>query len=145
MIFNFLNHKVDGCEHFKWAEVLWLPKWEVFAFPTPEEQINLKTICQKAEKIRTILHTKIVVTSGFRPGVYNAYINGANMSHHKTGSALDFRPGGWESIGAMNEARNMIVPYLEEMDIRMEKLSVASWIHIDLGDPGPTGNRYFAP
>lgn len=145
MIAQFLKEKIPGCEHFYWKEVLWLPKWKVFAVPTPLQQRNLITVCKKAEEVRKILCVPLKVTSGLRPGVYNAYINGAVNSMHKIGGALDFQPAGFRSIGAMNEARNLIRPHLDFLDIRMENMSVADWIHIDIKKVSPGGFRFFKP
>ena len=141
---EFLTSKIPGCGHFFWREVLYLKRWRVHAIPSQFEINNLIHVCQKLELVRALFKSPIHITSGLRPGLYNAECGGSKGSYHKIGSAIDFIVGGFDTFGGCNHARAIIKPHLEEWDIRMEDLSVANWIHIDLGKPGPSG-RFFIP
>jgi len=85
------------------------------------------------------------ITSGLRPGNYNNWINGAINSMHKVGGALDFQPETFKTLVSLCHARTMIEEFLDVLGLRMEKLPMSNWIHIDTKDPGPEGRRYFVP
>ena len=131
-------------EHFVWREVLFLPKFKLYCYPDLEQYNNLKLTVAKLELIRSLVKCPIKITSGLRPGIYNSYIGGAKQSTHKVGLAADFIVNGFDTYSACNHVRNVLIPYLDEFQIRLEDMSTANWIHIDLRGPGPAG-RFFKP
>lgn len=141
-----LSDKVPGCPSFKWSELLFLPKWDIFCYPSIEQAENLMHICQKLQIIRDMLSKPISITSALRPSNYNAWsdpygVGGAKKSAHTLGKAIDFIVIGMSS----NDARAWLIPDLEKLEIRVENLPNSSWVHIDASDVGPSGNRYFLP
>jgi hypothetical protein len=81
----------------------------------------------------------MLVTSWWRPPKYNKLIGGADESWHMTGGGCDFRCPGITS----DEIRHQLQPKLEELELRMEDLPGASWVHIDDKEPG--NKRFFKP
>lgn len=60
-------------------------------FPlTQELEDNLMDLLIKINKFRNIYGKPMVVSSGYRPGVYNKNANGASKSKHMTLQACDF-------------------------------------------------------
>jgi len=139
-----LNELIPGAKYFYWHEMLWLPALKLHAFPTVQQYKNLCRTVEKLELIRDIFKAPLIITSGLRPGAYNAYIGGAPFSAHRDGSAADFQINGFRTQSTCNEAREILRPHLSELGIRLEKLSMADWLHIDLKPPGVTG-RFFKP
>jgi hypothetical protein len=142
-VLDFFELKVDGCDHFKWKEVLRLPRWEIYA--TPESQNILNNIIrttQKMDLIRKFFGAPITVTSFYRPNDYNKLIGGATLSAHRLGLACDFIVKGVSS----KEARLALFPRLMDLNIRMEKLETAH-VHIDLQCEPTLSNerRFFLP
>jgi len=135
-----LDDHITDCINFKWQEFLFLPQWEIHAFPASNQVWrNIKHTAIVMEKIRLVLgSTPLHVTSGWRPYNYNRLIGGAEQSQHVVGRACDFVPIAMSCI----DARLRLEPYLEELGCRMEDKIDASWIHIDLK---PSGKRYFRP
>lgn len=138
-MFSFLDTNIPGCTNFKWGEALYLPQWEIHAYPPDEIIDNILAFAPKAQKVRNFLDEPMVATSWWRPKLYNKEIKGSKKSWHMTGGALDFR--GTKSTP--DEIREKLEPKLEEFGLRMEKLPGASWVHIDDKEPGNA--RYFIP
>lgn len=63
-------------------------------------------------------------------------------SPHKTGHAIDFHIVGFEGKEGCNKIREMLLPHLEELGLRMENLE-GGWIHLD--DLSVVNNRFFKP
>lgn len=137
-----LNAEIPGCSHFFWREFLWLNTWEVHVFPANEEvKQNIIRVANAMERVRAYLdHEPIRVTSGYRPPRYNEIIGGAKYSQHRLGNACDFI----HNKLSAERVRELLLPVLDDFNIRMEDLSGASWVHIDLRDPG-RGGRFFRP
>ena len=138
-----LNHKIPGCDHFKWREILFLPQWRFYGVPRHEEQIeNLCRVAFALDKIRKKFGKSITVTSGFRPEPYNILIGGATHSAHMDGMALDFIVDGMSS----DKVRALLRPCLKDLGIRMENLDTVH-VHIDIRvDPEADNDaRYFKP
>lgn len=136
-----LHSNVNGCDHIKWSEVLYLPQWLLYSHPHEDQHIaDLITGCQALEKIRTLLGNKpIRITCGYRPLKYNEFIDGAIESAHIVGQAIDWQ----HSEKSADECRDLLKPHLESLGIRMENHK-GNWVHIDIRKPGP-GGRYFRP
>lgn len=138
-----LGDFVGNSKHFMWYEVLWLPTWQIFCFPSERQYIKLIKIVNCLDQIRNLFNKPIWITSGLRPKEYNKVIKGAKNSAHKLGEALDFCIKGFQGSKGCDEVRQIIVPMLESIDIRMEDLKGSNWIHIDIRSPSK--NRFFIP
>jgi len=137
-----LNERVDGAKHFYWGEFLHLTSWGFAAFPDREQYHNLIKVAGVMDEIRAILGNEpIRVTSGLRPKPYNKLIGGSHFSRHMRGMACDFV----HSTMSADLVREALLPYLDDLNIRMENLPGASWTHIDISQPGLHGRRYFKP
>jgi len=134
-----LQEKIPGCHNFKWKEVLFLPQWDVHVIPTEQQEANLVRICNRLQWVRNLIGSPMLITSGLRPNKYNEFIGAARLSQHRLGKAIDFRVRNQTAA----ETRSLILPHLEELDMRMEDLPNATWVHIDFAHPGVS--RYFKP
>jgi hypothetical protein len=142
-MFPNLNDNIKDCKFFKWREALWLPRWGIYGFPKNDEIItNIEKTALKMDKIRTMFGKSIIVTSWFRPELYNQLIGGAKKSSHITGLACDFLIEGHDS----NAVREMLRKYLKDINIRMENKNTVH-VHIDLKCNESMSNelRYFKP
>ena len=140
---DFLELNVDGCDHFKWNEVLFLPRWELYAVPEHKNILNnIINTSLKMDLIRKFFGAPITVTSFYRPNDYNKIIGGAQLSAHRLGLACDFVVRGVSS----KEARLALFPRLTDLNIRMEKLETTH-VHIDLQCEPTLSNerRFFLP
>lgn len=147
---DWTNPSAKISKYFTVKEACWLPSWSALHFPSEVEQKNILLLAEKMDKVREFIGRPIKITVWIRPILnnpkclqhgkdYNAFIKGAKNSAHKDGRAVD-----WISVGRnCDELRKILVPKLEEFDIRMEDLEGANWIHIDCA---PVINkRYFKP
>jgi len=134
-----LESLVPGCQNFSWKEVLYLPRWNMYAYPNGPIAENLVRITNKLQWIRDELKSPIFIVSGFRPIHYNILIRGALASGHITGEALDFTVKNMTA----DEVRFILLSKLTELDIRMEKMPGAGWVHID--SKPVKRKRYFRP
>lgn len=139
---DFLNQKIPNCQHFRWKEALWLNEWGIYVFPESlTVKKNIIETAQALQNIRDILGKPVHVTSWYRPEKYNKHIGGAKTSYHMQGLAVDFIVKGIKA----DAVREILLEYLTRLDIRMEDLDGASWVHIDLGKVGKSGKRFFKP
>lgn len=128
--------------YFKWREALWLPKWQVHAFPTSSQYQGIINLCHKLVVVREFLNHPIVVHCWLRPMAYNEAVGGAPASYHMAGRAIDFHVKGFETAEECQRIRWCLIPKLEQFGIRMEHID-GSWIHIDDGQV--VNKRYFTP
>ena len=63
-------------------------------------------------------------------------------SPHRTGRAIDFHVVGYEGKQKCAEIRQMLLPYLEQLNLRMEDIS-GGWIHLD--NLPVKNKRFFKP
>ena len=127
--------------NFKWHECLYLPRWDVHAFPNSEEvYFELINTIDKMQLIRDFIDKPIIITSMYRPLEYNKLIGGANKSNHIIGMACDFKVKGQKC----DVTRKLLLNKLEEFDIRMENNPGSNWVHIDT-NVKKNGKRYFKP
>lgn len=101
--------------------------------PVPQQYYsNAKEICERVEKLRTLVGTAVTVNSGYRTPDYNKKIGGELHSFHLTASALDIRVIGWEP---------KLLAELWEGLIRLGLIPdgglgvYESFVHVDLGPP----------
>lgn len=88
---------IGNSKYFTWHEALWLPQMNAYAMPTVEQMVNILKQCEHMDRVREFFNTPVIVTSWLRPDFYNKAIGGATFSHHKTGSATDFKVMGLDS------------------------------------------------
>jgi uncharacterized protein YcbK (DUF882 family) len=91
------------------------------------------------DKIRDLVGKPVSVHVTFRPEAYNTLIGGAEDSAHKFGQAMDWSVNGM----SCDDLRILLIPKLEEFQVRMENKPGSNWVHIDRAQPHP--NRYFIP
>ena len=137
-----LDDTIKGCKNFKYREALKLPTWEVTVYPEFYQFENINRIGPKLQQLRdTVLEgRKVFITNWLRPPKYNKEIGGSKYSAHPYGNAIDFWVEGLES----NKVRIIILPCLDALGIRMEKMDTAH-VHIDDKPVGISGERYFIP
>ena len=138
MVPEYLKKSIGKSTNFSWSEALFLPRWEVYAYPTRKQVGNIIIMAEKLELIRTIVGRPMHVTSWLRPKKYNRTIGGASRSWHMTGGAVDFFVKGMSA----DQVRKKLRPYLEDLEIRMEDLPGSSWVHVDNKQ---ADNLYFRP
>lgn len=154
---DWANHSAPISPHFTVGEALWLPNWGVYHFPTAGEQETILKTAQNAEKVRSIIGRPMVITSWLRPRVahvsgphngenYNAAIKGAADSRHMYGDAIDFIVRGMKA----DVVRSVLVNHLDELEMCMEDLRGAGWIHcdwapIEIVNGRRGGVRFFKP
>ncbi len=139
-------------DHFRVHEALWLPSWRIYHDPSDAEKSEIVITASKMERIRSFFSAPIFVHCWIRPVKVNAPDTGRHeenynlaigstslKSAHIFGKAIDFHIGGMQGPEKCGQARQMMLPYLEEWDIRMEDIH-GGWIHIDTN---PVGNRRF--
>ncbi len=122
-----LDDYVPGSTFFKWHEVLYCDQWKSHVFPPSLIYHNIIKTIRVMESIRGRLGTPLIITSFYRPPIYNILIKGAGMSQHTLGLACDFK----SPIIPPKRIREIIRPELERWNIRMER-DTPTWVHIDL-------------
>lgn len=131
-------------EHFTVRDCLWLGKWARLANGGDGLTFALKSslieTCEIAEQIRFAIRCPMTVTSMYRPTSYAPLVGSGPKSPHCFGLAMDFTT---EPGMEIEEAKKIIRPLLDELQIRMER-GTTTWIHIDRRTPGPSG-REFSP
>ena len=135
-----LDELIPGCKYFRWKEVLWLNSWKVFVYPTDAQYLGMLEFAKRMDYVREYLGVPVIVTSGVRPHLYNQKIGGSFYSAHRLGRAMDFHT---KKIPA-DRVREILLPILGDIPVRMEDLPGSNWVHIDNRDPGK-GNRFFKP
>ena len=144
---DWTNQEDKVSSNFSVKDCLYLPQWNRLANEvdglTDEIKDNLINLCAKMEVVRHFLGDKaIIVHCCYRPALYNALVKGAPNSSHKIGKAMDFHVEGLGSVEGCLSVREILVPKLEEFELRCENHS-GSWCHVDFETPHP--NRYFIP
>jgi len=104
---------------------------------TPTLSINLSKLMEAVNKLRTLYGKPMYVSSGYRPGKYNAAAGGSKNSAHITCEAVDFK----DIDGKLKEFCTEGV--LEHCGLYMEDPSkTKTWCHLQIR---PTKNRIFIP
>lgn len=140
----FLKSPIGNVKNFYWEEALYLPRWDIHCLPQSVEIFkNIEQTAGKMQNIRDFFEKQIRVTSWFRPPKYNEEIRGSKNSSHLRGLACDFQVLGMDA----DSVRAALLPSLEKLNLRMENLPRANWVHIDLNcnEKTPNEKRYFKP
>ena len=141
---GFLKSPIGKAKNFTWSEALYLPRWDIHCLPQGAEIFaNIEQAAEKMQTIRDIFDKSIRVTSWFRPPKYNEAIGGSKKSSHMVGLACDFQVLGMDA----DSVRSALLPSLETLNVRMENLPKANWVHIDLNcsTETPKEKRFFKP
>jgi hypothetical protein len=150
---DWANPESRITEHFTVREALLLPSWGILHTPTDIECFNILRTCQAMEFVRAALGGRsITVHCMIRPSRvncpgsprhgkdYNAAIGSkAKRSPHILGLACDFHAVGLDC----DEARAILLPRLDELEICMEDMPRGNWVHVDLYNPSAHGGRRF--
>lgn len=104
---------------------------------TVERNINL-LVAYVLDPVRDILHTPIIITSGYRNSQVNKLVGGANNSQHMSGCAADFHVQGFTS----SMMRNVFLYIYDNMDFdQLIYYRNKSIIHVSYVE---NGNRHEA-
>lgn len=147
---DWKNPKTKLSKHFTVKEAIWLPAWGRLANDADglgeDAKAALIGMFWVMDKVREFVGLPIVVHCAFRPQLYNKLVGGAEksahmarMEHGRLIAAVDFHAKGEPP----NETRILLLPKLNELDVRMEDLPGSNWVHVDTQRPGST--RYFRP
>lgn len=108
---------------------------------TPELEVNLIKLLAALNKFRAVYGKPMVVSSGYRPGPFNAAAKGAKHSNHMVCLACDFK-----DIGNMLDEyclNNQSI--LEECGLWLESpRSTPGWSHLQCTPP-MSSKRVFEP
>lgn len=142
---NWSDPNAKIANNFTMKEALWLPQWNRMATEKdglgPQQKANLIAVFKVMDTIRSILNKPITVHVAYRSYSYNKLIGGAARSSHVEGMAVDFSVKGM----SCDAVRAILVPRLEELQIRCEDLPGSNWVHIDIRQVGVGGRRFFKP
>ncbi len=126
--------------HFTVGDALRLKAWGRIGTEADGADFGkLLVLCQKMEEVRKVLGCPVNVHCCFRSQAYNEDQGIHPIADvHSMSLACDFDVNAHMGI---ETAKMKLEPLLESLGIRMER-HTASWIHMDLRAPGPSG-RYF--
>jgi uncharacterized protein YcbK (DUF882 family) len=149
---NWNNPQDKISRFFTVKEALWLPNWKILAIPTDSQKEIICKLAEKLDKVRDLLgpcvlhcwlrtNDTICLDPKYLHKNYNLFVGGALGSMHITGGAADFHI---PSI-TCDEARSLLLPKLEEFNIRLEDKPKSNWLHIDIKEVLPGMKRFFKP
>ena len=100
--------------------------------PTPEVLEKLTNTATQLEKVRDILGSAVLISSGYRSPAVNKAVGGASSSQHLTGEAADFTA---PKFGTPRQ----IVKTLKDSDIEYDQLILEfdRWVHISFKKSSP--------
>lgn len=167
---DWSNPQAPISKYFTVHNATYLPSWKVHHQPTDQQKANILKIAQKMDLVREMLGSPIIVTAWMRPGQaicpgsewdgkdYNRYIYETQVwknlsdeekaqkhvpaSPHKDGEAVDWVLVGKEGVDGCNEVRQLLLPKLEEWQLRMEDIQ-GNWVHLDIR--AVINSRFFKP
>lgn len=137
------HHRIS--KYFTVSEAIYLPKWKRLATEDELTDItkgNLVQLFAKLDIIREFFGAPIIIHCAFRPGPYNKLVGGALNSTHMFGMAADFHV---RIAYDCDKQREMLLPMLAELKLRMENLPGSDWIHVDTRKPSDETRRFFKP
>ncbi len=82
---------------------------------SPLIEANLLRTASGLESIRQVLGVPLRITSGFRPGAYNAAVGGVPTSSHLDGLAADFVPLGISQYAAYTALQTAALPAWDQI------------------------------
>ena len=152
---NWDNPKSKISKYFTVHEATFLPSWRVYHTPSTKEKEEIIKLAKIMDIVRERIGKPIIVHVWIRPKSvncpnsdkhgqdYNLFIGSkSTKSGHIFGQAIDFHVTGFSGPSGCNEIRQKILPWLEELNLRMEDIN-GGWVHIDTK---PVGfKRFFKP
>jgi hypothetical protein len=149
------NPKCKISKFFTVEEATYLPSIKTFHLPSDKEKENILALAEKMDKVREFLGKGIIVHCWIRPTSvrcidtkymnfdYNKHVGStAKSSPHIQGNAIDFHVSGYETNYECDYIRGLLLPRLEEWDMRMENIN-GGWIHMDVSPV--ISSRFFKP
>jgi len=155
MDINWSDPKAKISKYFTVHEATFLPSWRIYHQPSEQEKKDIVEFAEAMDIVRKRIGKPIYVHVWIRPKKtnapnsdkhgkdYNSFIGSkSTTSGHIFGKACDFHVSGYLGPEKCAEIRQKILPYLEELNIRMEDINGA-WIHLDNKPVGYKG--FFKP
>lgn len=152
---DWANPKSRISKYFTVHEATYLPSWRIYHSPSEEEKEEIVKLAKIMDTIRERIGKSCIVHVWIRPKKvncpgherdgqdYNLFIGSkSTKSGHIFGQAIDFHFATYAGPEGCAEVREIIKPWLEELDIRMEDIE-GGWVHIDTKPVGK--NRFFKP
>lgn len=145
-LYKYIEVKLDdlipGSAHFRWREALFFREWQVYCYPTEQIYKNIIKTAHMLDAIRGQCGNKpITVKSWWRNQPYNSDIGGRHLSSHLEALAVDFTV----ATITCDKVREILMPSLMRLNMRMEDSPNSPWVHCDLRTPPPGGKRFFKP
>lgn len=131
---------IGSSPFFRWSEALYLPRLNAYVKPSITEASNIMTVCERLDAIRKHFNKPIIIKSWLRPDIYNKLIGGAALSHHRTGSAVDFTIMGLSGDTIRNELKQH--PHLT---VGLGFETGIPHVHMQLMPQAPGGGLWFSP
>lgn len=91
---------------------------------------KVKELAEFAEKVRKIIGSPMIITSGFRCEQLNKKLGGSPTSQHRFGEAIDFIP---KDISAFTAFAKIIISNIEYGQLILEKRGLGYLLHISTG------------
>lgn len=106
-----------------------------------ESAVNLGNLLTALNKFRLVYGEPMIVTSGYRPGIYNEKAKGAKDSPHLSCAACDFH----DPDGHLDFFCKSNLGLLESCGLWLENPNnTPGWCHLQIR-PIASGNRVFNP
>ena len=95
---------------------------------------NAIAICARAEVLRTLVGSPLIVRSGYRTRKYNRSVGGALDSWHLTASALDLHSRTWSAKRLATLYSGLVaLGAVTDGGLGIYERDDGGWIHLDLG------------
>lgn len=146
MDIDWSNPASQVSQWFTVKECIWLPKWDRLASEsyindglTEDVKFALYALCNQMDHIRNFIEAPLIVHCTFRTVQYNQLVGGAEHSSHIKGEAMDWHAEGLDC----DKVRELLIPSLESLGMRMEDRPGSNWIHTDISKV--ISHRFFKP
>lgn len=152
---NWDDTKTPISKYFTVGEALYLPSWRIFHIPSEAEKEEILKLASRMDIVREFIGLPLEVHCWTRPLIvnnpdskyhgknYNKYVGSKNPNgSHPKGRGIDYNVKGYETAEQNAKIRQLLLPKLEEWDLRMEDIT-GSWIHND--NLPVTSRRFFKP
>lgn len=121
--------------HFKFSELTVTDDKELKETNKEIAWVNyspkIQALAEFAEKVRKIIGSPMIITSGFRCEQLNKKLGGSPTSKHRFCEAIDFIP---KNISAFEAFSKILISDLEYHEVILTKRGVSHFIHIAMGN-----------